>query len=189
MQKGQAGREKKEAEGGGRVRCGCWEIDMRPTEVEDMLSRMRAENRGVLIQVFRMGRPPNCAAVEMIVTQTLAVAGTPSTLAEKPELDLLLRLAGTRQIGDAFKRIGYKGGMEEGDDGEEGITAATGGSGSGKGKAPKKLFMVAASAQGEDAFNLLLQRIAGDRRFKPVRKKPLEKADLETVERAALLAA
>jgi hypothetical protein len=188
MREGQARWEEKEAEGGGgRVRCGCWEIDMRPTEIEGELSRMRTENASVLIQVFRMGRPPNCAAVEMIVTQTLAVAGTPSTLAEKPELDLLLRLAGTRQIGDAFKRIGYKGGMEEGDDGEEATTSPT--TGGGEGKAPKKLFMVAASGQGEDAFDLLLQRIAGDRRFKPVPKKPLEKADLETVERAALLAA
>jgi hypothetical protein len=182
---GRAHREK-EAEGGDRVRCGCWEIDVLPAEVENMLSKMRAENAGVLIQAFRMRSPPNCAAVEMIATQTLAVARTPSTLAEKPELDLLLRLAGTRQIGDAFKRIGYKKeGVEQGDEEEEEGGAAA----AGHGKTSQKLFMVAASGQGEDALSLLLQRIAGDRRFKPVPKRPLGKADLEAVERAALLAA
>ena len=180
--KGRARREKEEGEGG-RVRCACWEIDVRPAEVDDMLSRMRVENGGVLIQVVRMGSAPNCAAVEMMVSQTLAVAGTASTLAEKPELDLLLRLAGTRQIGDAFKRIGYKGGSERGDEGGGGR------GGGGNGNTPKKLFMVAASGRGGDAFDLLLQRIAGDHRFKTVPKKPLGKADMETVERAALLAA
>jgi hypothetical protein len=180
---GRARREKEEDEGG-RVRCECWEIDVRPAEVDDMLSRMRVENGGVLIQVVRMGRAPNCAAVEMMVSQTLAAAGTASALAEKPELDLLLRLAGTRQIGDAFKRIGYKGVSGRGDEG-----ADDDGGGGGNGNTPKKLFMVAASGRGGDAFDLLLQRIAGDHRFKTVPKKPLGKADLETVERAALLAA
>jgi hypothetical protein len=197
------------------IECACWEVDVRPKEVERLLSGLRADSRGVIIQVFRMGSPPNPRAVEMIGAQTLAAAKTGSTLAERPELDLLLRLAGTRQIGDAFKRIGYK-------EDEEGVTDARAGGrlqrgdnperGDGKDegetkkkekkskhgeawrerksglKKDSKLFMVALCGEA-GFFGVLLHRIAQDHRFRPMAKRPLSKRDFEMVERAALLAA
>jgi len=99
----------------------------------------------------------------MIAAQTLTAARSGATLAERPELDLLLRLAGTRQIGEAFRRIGYKT----------------------KGK---RLFVVAAS-EGSRAPMLRVGRaIAKDGRFSEVPKKQPARGDLELVERAALLA-
>ena len=106
-------------------------------------------------------RAPNPSAVEMIAAQTLMAARSGFTLAERPELDLLLRLAGTRQIGEAFQRVGYKSNG-------------------------KRFFLVAAS--DEVALARLGKRLAADRRFAEVERKQLAEGDLEQVERAALLA-
>jgi tRNA threonylcarbamoyladenosine modification (KEOPS) complex Cgi121 subunit len=100
----------------------------------------------------------------MVALQTLAAARSGSTLADKPELDLLLRLAGTRQIGEALRLAGYKSGG-------------------------KRLFIVAAS-QGRDGELLRVKkRLAKERRIVALPKRRLEKEDLDYVERAALLAA
>lgn len=45
----------------------------------------------------------------MIAMQTLRARQTGALLAERPEVDLLLRLAGTNQITEALKTHGYKG--------------------------------------------------------------------------------
>ncbi len=144
--------------------CMCWEVHVRPGEVEGLLAKARTQGPKVIIQVFSASRSPNAGAVEMIAAQTLTAAESGSTLAERPELDLLLRLAGTRQIGEAFQRVGYK---------------ASG----------KRFFMVAAAEGDGAALRRLSKALARDSRFAEVERKKLAKGDLEQVERAALLSA
>lgn len=148
----------------GNFHCTCWEIAVQPGEVEGLLAKTREQNPGVIVQVVGGARAPNPSAVEMIAAQTLTAAKSGSTLAVRPELDLLLRLAGTRQIGEAFQRVGYKS----------------------KGK---RFFMVAAAEGSGVALRRMSNRLAGDARFAEVARKRLAKGDLEQVERAALLAA
>jgi len=142
----------------------CWEIDFEPEEVEGLLAKMRRKAPKVIIQVFGASGEPNPSAIEMIAAQTLSAARSGSTLADRPELDLLLRLAGTRQIGEAFQRAGYK-------------------------SRENMLFMVAASEGNAAALRRLSKAVAGDGRFAEVARKKLAKSDLDQVERAALLAA
>ncbi|HYW84311.1 MAG TPA: KEOPS complex subunit Cgi121 [Spirochaetia bacterium] len=132
--------------------------------MEGLLGEIRRQSPEVIVQVIGAARAPNPRAVEMIAAQTLMAARAGSTLAERPELDLLLRLAGTRQIGEAFRRVGYKSNG-------------------------KRFFMVAASEGNGAALSRMGKRLAADKRFTKVEKKQLEEGDLEQVERAALLAA
>ncbi len=105
---------------------------------------------------------PNTGAVEMIAAQTLTAARSGATLAERPELDLLLRLAGTRQIGEAFRRVGYK---------SKGV----------------RLFLVAASEGSRTPLLRVSRRLAKDTRFSEVPDRRPAEGDLDQVERAALL--
>jgi tRNA threonylcarbamoyladenosine modification (KEOPS) complex Cgi121 subunit len=146
------------------VHVACWEVGVQSDEVEDLLARTRKGSPGVIIQVIGGTRQPNPAAVEMIAAQTLEAARSGSTLAERPELDLLLRLAGSRQIGEAFRRVGYKSN-------------------------DRRFFMVAASAGSGASLLRLSKRLAKDKRFTAVPKKAIGAGDLDEVERAALLAA
>jgi tRNA threonylcarbamoyladenosine modification (KEOPS) complex Cgi121 subunit len=148
---------------GSSFHCECWEVDVGPDEIESILARLRKESPKAIIQVFGADRAPNAGAVEMIAAQTLTAAKSGSTLAERPELDLLLRLAGTRQIGEAFQRVGYK-------------------------KNGKRLFMVAAAEGTGAALVRVRNRASRDGRFALVEKKKPGSGDLEIVERAALLA-
>ena len=143
--------------------CRCWEVTVEPDEVEGLLTKLRKENPMVVIQVFAAGSDPNAAAVEMVAAQTLTAVKSGATLAERPELDLLLRLAGTRQIGEAFRRVGYKSGG-------------------------KRLFLVAASQGSGEAMLRLADGLSKDGSFKELAKKKLGKADFQMVESAALLA-
>jgi tRNA threonylcarbamoyladenosine modification (KEOPS) complex Cgi121 subunit len=142
----------------------CWEVSVLPEEVEEILATVRKLTPGVIVQVVGASRAPNPAAVEMIAAQTLTAAKSGTTLAERPELDLLLRLAGTRQIGEAFQRVGYK-------------------------SKDRRFFMVAASEGSGATLERMSKRLTVDKRFKEVGKKKLTKTDLDQVERAALLAA
>jgi len=99
----------------------------------------------------------------MVAAQTLTAVKAKATLAERPELDLLLRLAGTRQIGEAFERIGYK-------------------------SKRRSLFLVAASEGSKSALLLVGKALGKDGRFVEVPTCEPAKEDLEMVERAALLA-
>ena len=148
----------------GAFQCACWEVHVDLDDLEPLLAGLRKESPNAIIQVFGASEPPNERAVELVVAQTLAAARSGSTIAERPELDLLLRLAGTRQIGEAFRRVGYKDGG-------------------------KRLFMVAGSEGTGASLKRLRKRASGDRRFTPIARRKLEKGDLELVELAALLAA
>lgn len=142
----------------------CWEVDLRADEVERFLADVRAKNPGVLVQVFGAGVQPNPAAIELMAAQTLSAQKVGANLAERPELDLLLRIAGTRQIGEALRRAGYKAGA-------------------------KRLFMVAA-AEGEDPrLARMAEVLRKDARVSELKRRPPSEEDLRGVERAALLAA
>ncbi|MDA4123432.1 MAG: KEOPS complex subunit Cgi121 [Thaumarchaeota archaeon] len=77
---------------------------------EAELARLRSENPEAIIQLARFARAPNVRAIEMIAAQTLRARETDALVAERPEVDLLLRLAGTSQISEAIGRAGYKAG-------------------------------------------------------------------------------
>jgi len=143
---------------------GCWEVEAEPGEIEPLLTKTRQKSPGVIVQVVGADSAPNPRALELIAAQTLTAAKSDSTLAEKPELDLLLRLAGTRQIGEAFRRVGYKSDA-------------------------RRFFMVAACEGSGAALRGLSRRLAADERFKEVPQKELGEEDLDMVERAALLSA
>lgn len=142
----------------------CWEVRVPKGEVEELLAKIREQSPGVIVQVIGAARAPNPGAIEMIAAQTLMAARSGSMLAERPELDLLLRLAGTRQIGDAFRRVGYKSDR-------------------------KRFFMVAAAEGSGNEITRMGERLAADKRFTALPKRRLAEVDLDQVERAALLAA
>lgn len=148
----------------GQFHSACWEVDAGPGEIEPLLAETRERSPGVIVQVVGADKAPNPRALELIAAQTLAASRSGATLAERPELDLLLRIAGTRQIGEAFARVGYK-------------------------SEAKRLFMVAACEGGGAALRTLSKRLAKDGRFREVPRRHVGEEDLELVERAALLSA
>ena len=71
---------------------------------------VEAKFPGLIVQAVRADAATNGFFVEMIVAQTLRANGTQNLLAKKPEVDLLLRLAGTTQISRAIEQMGAKKG-------------------------------------------------------------------------------
>ncbi len=67
-------------------------------------------NPGAVVQTVRAGSVKNEFLVEMVAAQTLQAEASGSLLAKKPEIDLLLRLAGTTQISRAIGQEGAKKG-------------------------------------------------------------------------------
>ncbi len=147
----------------GRFKCECWEVEMSSDQVESLLAEARSENPDAVIQAFGAVRPPNPKAVAMMSAQTLASLESGSMIAERREVDLLLRLAGTRQIGEAFRRAGYRSGK-------------------------KRLFIVAAWSGAASEPKKLRSMASNDTRFRSVPESTLDKKDFDAVERAALLA-
>jgi tRNA threonylcarbamoyladenosine modification (KEOPS) complex Cgi121 subunit len=74
------------------------------------LSARRRENARLVIQGFSKWVTTNESFVEMVAAQTLHAIKTGNLLAGKPEIDLLLRVAGTTQIATAISKIGAKKG-------------------------------------------------------------------------------
>jgi tRNA threonylcarbamoyladenosine modification (KEOPS) complex Cgi121 subunit len=70
----------------------------------------QAKFPGSIVQAVRADATANGFFVEMIAAQTLRANGTQNLLAKKPEVDLLLRLAGTTQISRAIEQMGAKKG-------------------------------------------------------------------------------
>lgn len=75
-------------------------------DAEDVKGRMALANPGSLVQVARAGAASNELLVEMLAAQTLRAESSGSMLAKKPEVDLLLRIAGTTQISAAIEGYG-----------------------------------------------------------------------------------
>jgi tRNA threonylcarbamoyladenosine modification (KEOPS) complex Cgi121 subunit len=73
---------------------------------------LEARFPGSIVQAVRADAATNAFFVEMIAAQTVRANGTENLLARRPEVDLLLRLAGTTQISRAIEQIGAKKGQQ-----------------------------------------------------------------------------
>ncbi|MDG6963747.1 MAG: hypothetical protein JRM83_02000 [Nitrososphaerota archaeon] len=73
-------------------------------------SALSTENPGSVVQAVRLEATDNELFIEMLAAQTFQAMSSGSILARKPEIDLLLRLAGTTQIEKAIRTQGAKGG-------------------------------------------------------------------------------
>jgi tRNA threonylcarbamoyladenosine modification (KEOPS) complex Cgi121 subunit len=84
------------------------EIELGADRVERELARLRSEYPKLVLQIVSMRKLPSPWVVKMIAAQTTRASRTSCMLADKPEVDLLLRLSGTGQITEAIRKIGYR---------------------------------------------------------------------------------
>jgi tRNA threonylcarbamoyladenosine modification (KEOPS) complex Cgi121 subunit len=77
---------------------------------EDLKRRLARANPGSMVQAAKGGLVRNEAFVELLAAQTLQAETAGGLLANKPEIDFLLRLAGTTQISRAIRDAGTKSG-------------------------------------------------------------------------------
>ena len=82
----------------------------RESRPEEMKAKLSEANPGAVVQAVRTSAARNQWFVEMLGAQTLRAEGSGRMLAKKPEIDLLLRLAGTKQISRAIRTHGAKPG-------------------------------------------------------------------------------
>lgn len=75
-----------------------------------MKRRLQGLNPDSLVQAASAGAAANELFVELLAAQTLQAESSGGLLANKPEMDLLLRLAGTTQISRAIKEAGARPG-------------------------------------------------------------------------------
>ena len=131
-------------------------------EDELFLKRLRAQFPKLSIQLLSLRHLPNARRIEMIAKQMIRSKKRGSLLAARPELDLLLRLAGTTQISEAIGKIGYK-------------------------CSGRKILV----AVGTPRDLLKLEKLAEEDRetYKRSRGTELSSADFEAIEEAALLGA
>ncbi|MDA4114832.1 MAG: KEOPS complex subunit Cgi121 [Thaumarchaeota archaeon] len=130
-----------------------------PEAAEARLLSLRGRHPDLIIQLVTLKRLPGNRTVAMIGQQTLRAAKTGALLAAKPEVDLLLRLAGTTQIAVAIKEAGYQARGE-------------------------KLLVAAGPAL---AVESLEAELAGDSGCEVLRGEEIGPEGLEMVERAAVL--
>jgi len=77
---------------------------------EDLKRRLADANPDSIVQTTKGGLVENEAFVELLAAQSLQAETSKGLLANKPEMDLLLRLAGTTQISRAIRDAGAKSG-------------------------------------------------------------------------------
>ena len=65
---------------------------------------------GAMVQTFSSKAATNGFLIRMLAAQTLGAERSGRLLAKKPEIDFLLRLAGTSQISEAILRVGSRAG-------------------------------------------------------------------------------
>lgn len=80
------------------------------TDPDELKRGLGAAAPNALVQTTGASAASNEAFVEMIAEQTLRARASGNLLAKKPEIDLLLRLAGTTQIALAIEAAGAKRG-------------------------------------------------------------------------------
>ena len=78
--------------------------------IDELKRLLSAANPGSIVQVVKLGATNNELLVEMLAAQTLQAESSGSLLAKKPEIDFLLRVAGTTQISKAIRALGVKAG-------------------------------------------------------------------------------
>jgi tRNA threonylcarbamoyladenosine modification (KEOPS) complex Cgi121 subunit len=89
----------------GEVCAKAYEFEEGPSP-EEARKALWSANPGSLVQTVKAGTIKNRLFVELIAAQTFRAMESGSLLAKKPEIDLLLRLAGTTQISKAIKSQG-----------------------------------------------------------------------------------
>ena len=77
---------------------------------EVMKRRFALANPGSMVQAVKGGLVGNETLVELLAAQTLHAESSGGLLANKPEIDFLLRLVGTTQISRAIGNAGAKSG-------------------------------------------------------------------------------
>jgi tRNA threonylcarbamoyladenosine modification (KEOPS) complex Cgi121 subunit len=82
----------------------------RESSPEAMKREVLSANPGAVVQAARGGVATNELFVEMLAAQTLRAESSGTLLAKRPEIDLLLRLAGTDQISTAIREKGARAG-------------------------------------------------------------------------------
>ncbi len=82
----------------------------REMDRDELKRELTSMNPGCLVQAAKAGSADSEFLVEMLAAQSLRAESSESLLAKKPEIDLLLRLAGTSQISRAIKNYGAKSG-------------------------------------------------------------------------------
>jgi tRNA threonylcarbamoyladenosine modification (KEOPS) complex Cgi121 subunit len=77
---------------------------------EKVKEKIRRRHPSLLVQSLRPEASRNAGHLEMIAAQTVEASGTGNLIAKKPEIDFLLRVAGTTQISRAIQKVGSKKG-------------------------------------------------------------------------------
>jgi tRNA threonylcarbamoyladenosine modification (KEOPS) complex Cgi121 subunit len=77
---------------------------------EDFKRRLADANPGSMVQAAKGGLVGNEVFIELLAAQTLQAESSGGLLANKPEIDFLLRLAGTTQISRAIRDAGARSG-------------------------------------------------------------------------------
>jgi len=130
-----------------------------PGLADGELLSLRRRHPALIVQLVTLQEVPGGQTIRMIAQQTLRAMKTGALLAAKPEVDLLLRLAGTTQIALAIEEAGYK--------------------------ARGTMVLVAAgSARG---VALLRRELAGNPVYEIIEGGEIDERGLAMVERAALL--
>jgi tRNA threonylcarbamoyladenosine modification (KEOPS) complex Cgi121 subunit len=75
-----------------------------------VINGIRSLHPRLIVQGLSDKAATNESFVEMIAAQTLYASATANLLAKKPEIDFLLRIAGTTQITTAISKMGAKKG-------------------------------------------------------------------------------
>ena len=95
------------------VEVACFRIEAEGSGAEETKEELRRSFPSLVVQLADARVGFNERFFRMIAAQTISAMRYDSLLAKKPEVDLLLRLAGTTQISEALTRVGYrKGGMQ-----------------------------------------------------------------------------
>ena len=143
-------------------------LDAPRGEAASELKRLRSLHPRLAIQLVSLTEVPGNRTVEMIGQQTMRASSSGALLASRPEVDLLLRLAGTTQISEAIERSGYGAEGKEEEEGEG-----------------RKLLLVAVGSPR--AVGGLRRALAADPRYVLLEGEEIDARGLAMVERAALL--
>lgn len=135
---------------------------LRGIEPECLLLKLREKFPQLVLQLVSFEKEPNARVMELIASQTVEALESKSLLATKPEVDLVLRLAGTSQIVTALKRVGY-------------------------GSRGSKILVAIGNRRSASRFQKYAK--SQSRKLRPLKKSRLDNEDLERVELAALLGA
>ncbi len=135
-------------------------LSLRSSVAESFLSSVRRRFPKLTVQLVAFEKVPNGRMLELLGQQTTMAFATRSLLAGKPEVDLLLRIAGTTQIEAALKEFGYR-------------------------RAGKKVLVaIGEGRQLEKLERHCIEHMPG---AKPLKKSRLSTRDLDKVELGALL--